>query len=233
MAVLVLYKATERAPGGVLSFDVVTSDTLESSSTATEFPVEVGSNISDHVRSNLDKVTLEVVVSNTPITAKDPLTQSDRGSYNGVTLSLPSAPKQRGLYALLRQGLDMLFGGPHGDPRASLLTFDSDFSATTDTLNLLQQLRREARLLDVVSRDYYAEGMIIESISAPRNSESGSTARFTIGFKQLRIVETRQAQVPLEPKLKRPVAAVVDGKATNKSVAKAIVDKGSALFSGG
>jgi len=218
MSALILYSETERSPGGVMGFDVVTSETLESTVTATEFPVEVGANISDHVRRNLDKITLEVVVSNTPVTDLDPLTQQKRGSVNGVTLELPAVPKQKGLYSLLSRGLDLLFGGAPSDPRVSVLTFDSDLNATGDTLSLLRQLQTEARLVDVVSRDWYAENMIIESVSAPRDADSGSTARFTIGLKQIRIVETRQAQVPLEPKLKRPVAAVVDGKETKKSI---------------
>lgn len=218
MGAIVLYKATERAPGGALGFDVVIEETLETSTTVTDFPVESGANISDHARRNLDKVTLEVMVSNTPIQAQSPLDQSQRGSINGVTLSLPKAPAKKGLYYLLARGIDLLFGPNDSEPRASLLTFDSDFSATFDTLALLRQLQSEARLLEVVARDWYADNLVIESISAPRDAESGTSARFTIAFKQIRIVETRQAQVPLEPKLKRPVAAVADGKEVKKSI---------------
>ena len=51
----------------VLSFDAVTSETHDTGSTITESPVEAGAPISDHKRPLQRRLSLEAVVTNTPI----------------------------------------------------------------------------------------------------------------------------------------------------------------------
>ena len=79
---------TTKSPEGQLGFDVTESEALELSSTVTEHPVETGANVTDHVRKNLDKLTLVVFVSNTPITDENFVDPTQpRGTVNNVLLS--------------------------------------------------------------------------------------------------------------------------------------------------
>lgn len=53
----------------VIDFDATITETHSQAATATEHPVEVGANVSDHVRAQLAKISLEGFVTNTPINA--------------------------------------------------------------------------------------------------------------------------------------------------------------------
>jgi hypothetical protein len=208
------YKATDKSPGGVLRFDVVTSETPQAGAVATEFPVEVGANITDHVRPTLDVLDLEVFVSNHPIDIYNRVDPSSlRGAYNAVQLDVPVYnPPIRSLNGLLSAALDAL-GGPKPPPKALVLTFDSAFSATLETWDLLRQLKDEARLIEAIGSDFYMEGMVITNLTKPKTNAEGSGSRFTITLKQIRIVETRQVSVPVpaEPRAKAVVNAGAKG----------------------
>jgi hypothetical protein len=101
MAVLFWYP-TPASPSGTLGFDVTSSEAVEITATVTKHPVEVGADVTDHIRKNLDEVTLEVFVSNTPLTNQnfvDP--DQPRGGTNspllldaGAPYSPPGAPPQ-------------------------------------------------------------------------------------------------------------------------------------------
>lgn len=58
--------------------DIAKSETYSFESEVTDFPVEEGANVSDHIRTNPVVITLECVVSNTPIglIAQDPSRQA-------------------------------------------------------------------------------------------------------------------------------------------------------------
>lgn len=51
----------------VLTFDATLSEDHKWSSTITDHPVELGADIADHVRKDLDELTLEVFISNSPV----------------------------------------------------------------------------------------------------------------------------------------------------------------------
>lgn len=54
-------------PLAVLEFDAVMAETHLAQADVTEHPVEVGANISDHVRPKLRVVTTEILITNTPV----------------------------------------------------------------------------------------------------------------------------------------------------------------------
>lgn len=64
---VILYEDTRAGLLGAIEFDVVSSENHDVSATATEHPVEKGAPISDHVRPNLIKISLEGVITNAPL----------------------------------------------------------------------------------------------------------------------------------------------------------------------
>lgn len=200
------WKAKDTSPGGTLGFDLTVTETLISSVTMTEFPVEEGADITDHVRKNADMCTLEVYVSNSPITLEnfvDP--SSPRGAIQSVQLDLPEfkVPLTSGLGILNR--LASLFSSST-PVKALLLQFDTDFSAPIETLQVLTQIQAEARQIDVFGRDWFLEDMILTDIDAPLDEESGDGGKYTLQFKHIRIVQTQQVTKPVsaEPRAKTP-----------------------------
>jgi len=61
------WQETTAITAGSLSFDAVKAESRTTSSTVTKRPVETGVDITDHVRSNLAEIRLDVFVTNTPI----------------------------------------------------------------------------------------------------------------------------------------------------------------------
>ncbi len=220
MGALISWNVTDGGiPGGSLSFDVVTAETVTKSSTATEKPVETGANISDHVRPNLDTLSLKVFVSNQPLEGTSRIDGSTRGAVMPNALDVPTPPPHTSITSLLAGALATLSSAPplvKDPPVANLLTFLVPFSATIETFDLLDLLRLNAVPLRVISRDWFLENMIVQSLSEPRTADTGDGAEFEIEFKQIRIVETRLTVAP--------VPAEVRGKGTINAGAKGGTD---------
>jgi len=227
---LITWKGTLTSPGGSLAFDAIMSETYDESSTITDFPVESGANINDHIRSNPERVTCDAWVTDTPHTGDNNVNGGlPRGSIAGKVLETPSAPTQygfTGLVALAKRALGL--GAP--PVKAQLLQFATPFSAITETHQLLSKLREEGRPLELFARDWFADNMVIESISKPRAPEDGSMAHFAINFKRVRIVETRVtvAAVPAEPRGKGKVdAGKKDGSSSDAAKKSSLLAKGA------
>src|SRR5690554_695200 len=62
------YTRDEGGQDVLVTFDATERDDHVSSAIVSEHPVEVGGNVTDHVRSENDTVSLDVVISNTPFT---------------------------------------------------------------------------------------------------------------------------------------------------------------------
>lgn len=219
---------TWKASKGFLAFDVVTSETITKTSVSTDSPVETGANVSDHVRSELDRVTLEVFVTNAPIQGGNHVNPySKRGDFEGITLAIPKYRQPfNSLSALINAGISALSNlifGPPSPPRAVLLQFSEEFNAVQETWNVLDQLRQQATLISVIAPNWSSESMIIDSLSMPRTSIEGDGAKISISFKQIRIVETKQtlAPVPAEPRAKGVAkAGAAGGKPVTSPVEK-------------
>lgn len=58
----------ETLPAGALEFDASIQEDHEAESVVTDFPVEEGADISDHIRPVPERITINGIVSNTPLT---------------------------------------------------------------------------------------------------------------------------------------------------------------------
>lgn len=219
----------DRDPFKSISFDIVTSETPVLSNTITEHPVEEGANVADHIRPNLDTLSMEVFVSNTPLTGGVLVDTNgvgqyglgDRGFVNGIVTDVPTfadggtmgetvevrqAPPV-GLGGLLNQALSSITPA-----RVSLalppirtttplsytaLEFAEAFNAPRETWEALRELKQSGTLVQVISRDWYLDNMAIQQLTEPRTAEEGTGAKFSIEFRQVRIVRTRQTVAPI------------------------------------
>ena len=217
--------------GGTLAFDAVTNETYDGSVTVTEYPVESGANVSDHIRRNPLRVTLECWVTDTPHTGDNLVTGLPRGALAPAVLTLPEPPPPSGLLALTALvGRALGFSQPSNVLKAQLLQFAAPFSAIVETLDVLNKLQSEGQLLDVITRDWFADSMVIESISKPRAVGDGSLGHFNLGLKSIRVVETRvtAAAIPAEPRAKSKVdAGKKDGSDSATAKKSSLLAKGA------
>lgn len=191
-----------------LTWDIATKEDYASKAEPTTKPVEVGAPITDHLRSEPQKISLDIFVSNTPLNAvNNVFRRFPRISANGpIQIAVPF--KDPGIatswqYDEINNKLTaQITPAVEGSTlvNATGLQFPVEFNACEETLNVLQQLQDNATLVTCVSRDFYLENMVVDNISEPRDVEDGTGSKFTIGLTVIRIVQTQQTLAPVDPR---------------------------------
>ncbi len=152
-----------------LAFDCVTSITVEGVSTLTKHAVESGAPISDHKRADPRTVTIEAIVSNTPLDVPPP---SGYGNSNDVTTSLEKEGK------------------------GAVIVFSREFDRIQDVIETLDRLRLESTPVTLsTGRRTFDEVQIVQ-VTEPFEVEDGDSQRFTIAIQEVRIAQSRTVETP-------------------------------------
>lgn len=162
-----------------LQFDAVTKETHESTAFLTSHAVEDGVALSDHKRPEPRRVSLEVIVSNTPIT--DPLP-------SGFDPTTPIVGEVR-----------------KAESGVSVLQYSSAFDRRNDVFLTLDRLLSEPVVVTISTAVTKYDRMSIVSVSSPRESKDGSTIRFNIEAVEVRIARATlvDSPQPREPRARR------------------------------
>lgn len=143
----------------------------------TRHQVEKGSDTTDHIRALPQKVSIEGVVTNTPIAA--PL------SASGITASFGAK--------------DFTVGGQKFT--AQVLQFSEQFDRVLEVYGDLVRAASFGALVTVTTTLHTYQNMAISNFGVPRNAGLGNALRFSIDFSEIRIVETTTvAALPSEKK---------------------------------
>jgi hypothetical protein len=233
------FDPTTTTSAGVF-FDVVLSENHDYSSETTDFAVEKGSNISDHVRDNPDKISLEVVVSNEPLSdysAKFGNTTIKTTQLGAFVGSLPVqveyfTPDITNLGTAVR-ALGSLISPSEPPPSAlagvvQFSTAQSDIPA--NTLDTLLKLKSSATLVQLVTQKRLYDNVIISNVSMTRDANTGTAGKFKIEFKTLRIVDSVIVTAPALPVSKKTTTGIrqaiemtFDRKQQEGSILKALL----------
>jgi hypothetical protein len=152
-------------PQAAISADAVLSEVHTGTNTVTDHPVEDGVNISDHSRPEPDKLQVELIVSDTP-------------------LSL--VQMQRAQQFMQQAGIGVI-----QNPFDGTQTIAAVPGYSAAVLARLWKYKDDGTLLSVVTSLRYYRSMEIESISAPRDSKTNSALRCSISFKFVRVVQNK------------------------------------------
>lgn len=148
----------------VLVIDATMQETHSAGSEVTEHPVEVGSDITDHVRPKPIEVRIDGIVTNAPL-------QTDL-----LSAALGASPLAPGL-ALANAAALALIG-------------KAEF--TKDAYNTLRRIRDNAVLV-VLNTAYEAyENMVMSDLQIVRDQHTGDALHFTATFRQIVIVDAAQ-----------------------------------------
>lgn len=185
-------------PKIVMVFDAVTKENHKLSAKVTEFPVENGVIISDHIIHNPTTIELESVVSNNPINQIDlvyPEHIVGSALYN-PSQQLPSYTYVPGTYTLPQN--------TQAQPKLS----SSYYNAKTPTENRAKAayttLRNYFDLgtpLKVVTKLSVYPNMVITGINTTRDSKTTEAWIASISLQQ--VIFTRNVYVQLKPKAKK------------------------------
>jgi hypothetical protein len=186
--------------GGVLQrmiFDAVVRQNHLSAATPTEQPVEEGADISDHVKPELDSLTMEVVVSNEPIF--DVGTQMDGAKGGTQQIEIPNP-------------IDI--PGPVSIPSnttVSVFAFDQEFDRVRTVHGLLLDLLKAGTRLAITTSLHPYEDMVLTQVGAVKQARTGTALMATVSAREIRVVSSETVDVP-EPAETRGQSGVNKGQ---------------------
>lgn len=198
-----------------ISFDATLTVKAELGADITQLPVETKQNITDHIRPQLDRVSVEAFVTNTPVpvgpeykttrlniapTVSDLTSQEDPGQDSFLSGIPTPGGVNRALQSAIRE---TLFGPP---PPADLRHADIQFSdRVREIYDELDQVRIKGTECRIVTKFKDYEGMHISLITPLRGVAEGDGASFSLEFQQVRVSETstRAFPVPAETRAKK------------------------------
>jgi len=190
----------------VLAFDCVTTETHEASSEITEHAVERGAALSDHKKVKQRRISIEVVVTNTPL----------------------GAPPESGF------GASPVSFASRKSPNANAVVrvYSGAFDRMTDVHDTLVTLAESPIECTISTRTRVYESAQIIGCTAPRTSDDGDSIRFVISAVEIRIAESRRVDLPTprEPRGRatRDAGTQATTEVDNRSAAARVVDAGGA-----
>jgi hypothetical protein len=188
--------------------------------------VEKGSNIADHVKVQNKTFSLEVFVTNTPIT-KDIVT--GRGDPQFVEIKVPTykAPFDgtpgaffREAKGLASSAIGALLGSEAPvSSKVQVLSFPTEFDRVKEVQELLISYQESAAVWTIITSTRTYENMVISRVGVPRDQPGGSNIQ--IDTQEIRTVTTAKVAAP-KPLEKRGAPAVSKGSQGTKTAKDAV-----------
>lgn len=213
----------------VLEFDATVRELHTSQLTVTEHPVEKGVNVSDHVRKELARLTVEVMVTNHPLRQPGTNMGGVTGSVRPLDLSFRAQEETRQQLSVtfptkteLPIGIPLVgavlgstglldstdtvtvqtrttVDAPDG-ATAQTMQFDGPFDRVRTMFEELQGLQDSATLVTCHTTVKEYENMILANLTAPREVKDGGSIHFTFDLKEVRFVTSKTVKAPLDKK---------------------------------
>lgn len=176
-------------------FDATLTELHTGSANATEHLVERGVNISDHVRPERDRLSVEAHVSNTPV-----FSVGVDGAQGSVQPLLVTGGPFRRQIKGAQQKNPAEYEEVSVDVSANVLQFNASFDRIQAVHEVLRTLMREGTEMTVISALRQYDHMILVNLSAPRNAAAGEGITFSMELQEVRYAESEvvNAPVPLE-----------------------------------
>ncbi len=211
-----------------IEFDATMKEDPVGATTVSEYHVETGADIADHARTELDRVSFDVIVSNTPV--RVPATNRDGvdGGFalEGVTVeTITQFPRILPGVGLIT---DLL---PHGSTNVmfEVLKFDGTMDRTRSVYNELRLLQTTSTLVNFSTHLREFVNMTITNLSAPRNAADGTCVTFSFSAKEIRFVDSEVTSISgtdLKAKQKGPKPAADASAGQKRSVLQAVNKSG-------
>lgn len=214
-------------------FDADQQETHDLTNVITEHPVETGADISDNVRPNLRKFTVEGYVTDTPLFTDPGVV--DASNFVTLELQIPPYPLQLSEAGLIGAGLDAIGSALFGKPPPPTATF-MKLDRSTDSLSrkkliydALDDARTNARLCRVFTALHEYENMLIEQITVTRAPDDGTGAVFAVSLKEVSFVSSVTTAAPEPAEVSGQVASATGSKNVGDDAAKVDAKKKSVL----
>lgn len=166
----------------VIEFEASLSETHSRESTPTEFPIENGRTINDHIVLKPQRLEMSMIITDHPISGLAGLV-----TEAATTLTSKLTPPI---------GTIALGAGLGGLALFSSLVKKSD-SPSVAAYKQILKIQELGEPFTVITSLYRYENMVISSLSVPRESANGDCLMASINLTQLTIVQPKVIQVKL------------------------------------
>jgi hypothetical protein len=193
------------------------------SAQVTDHPVESGKNTSDHVRALPATITIQGVISNTPVVL--PADGVDQARTAQIQVEGPPVPLN-GLFpgGIALPGVNIGgFATNLPRQRATVQGFDREFDRVLAARQSLELINAQGILVTIVTtfKTYYS--MAFESISFQRNKDLGNAVTVSLQAKEVLVGQVNAAAVPAIQTTKadtghKPTQPVEKEKAANRTL---------------
>lgn len=246
--------------GGALVADMLADASAEDAQELTQFALEDGSSINDHVVRQPKRLTLQLVQTETPIApvadfvrtllSVDVRTAPPPGAQTNEVPVRQKEFRPTSLLALSQAAQAALFGGPpktlritglksdvSPEPKplkVSVLSRTGDVGRVNEFHDQLLALLDNVTPVQVTVKQRTYPDMIVVGVSRTDAAGQVGCARFAVTLQQVRTAETRRVELPPVPAAtKRANRGKSDGKATPEAEAKRKSIAAAAADSGG
>jgi len=185
-----IFGSKKSAVIGVMNLDASLQETHELTAVATKNEVEDGVDVTDHVKLENPKLTIEGIVSDTPITALSVAA--------GLALSAAASEASRAVGSPFF-GLAVAAGGGiavnawKGSMGKTVVSPPRSTKACFDYMVELYQKRQPFSVVTALKK---YDNMVITSLVIPKNVKIGRSFQFTVTMEQIRIVARQFVSVP-------------------------------------
>lgn len=166
--VLLTWTIPNTSKRGELYIDATTNEEHGAKAQVSEHQTESGLPATDNIRPLPRPLTLEGFVTNTPIEQPKSYTQGEQGTIQSV--QIPTIDNRQ---------MD-----------ASVFKFDVPIERVREVFGDLVDAVSAGSLFNVTTTLANYENMGVENFTVPRNAALGNALKFSLTFKQLRIVST-------------------------------------------
>jgi len=186
--VSLLFKSKKGAQIGELICDATIREVHDYKNDVTEWPVEEGFNITDHIRRAPDEITIDGFITNSPVlqtniqrigqfvgTQTDPFIAGVIGSAANIGGAVFKSLKREDSANQVELALDILL---------------AISGRKIDGSNI------DPQLIQIITGLRVYTNMAMQSLSIPRDAKTGEAMNFTSRFKQIEVVSTEIVTIP-------------------------------------
>lgn len=167
--------------------DALINESPNTSAQVTRDPVEGGVSISDHVILDPEDLTIEGLITNTPI--DDPGTQMAGVTGAPASVELPQA-------TVRHSALFGLFSMPAEVVAATVLQWSGSFDRVGAVEQEIRRLVRTGTLVSILTGLRSYEPLVITSFRPRRDGTTGDSLPFTLTASEVRFAETETVEIP-------------------------------------
>ncbi len=190
----------------LLQLDCTPSERPEMASQVTEFPIEDGAVVSDHIILKPSRLTLEGIVSNHPINLSTAMVGNVAGVIGGA-LSGPAKTVATAAGVLVGNKLVSQSAQP-----------------AKAALDVFKEIREKKLLLTIITGLDTYTNMVMERFSPVRTANTAGSLVFSAAFKEAKIVTSQTVAVPAEALSEDTRDMGADVKDSGRMLPKALDD---------